>query len=131
MSNTIAFGIARSQDTNIRVLTLAPDAENFDRRYTGLLPIPSPWKQREYWHVPAPWENASVSALCALLPSQSANYEAVPKEYLVPDFRAYMKMVDSWATAFEEEAAPHTAEDIESLYDDAYFEAMELQRRLP
>jgi len=42
-----------------------------------------------------------------------------------------MKLVNTWASAFDEEAAAYATEDLESLYDDAYFEALELQKKLP
>jgi hypothetical protein len=48
-----------------------------------------------------------------------------------PSVETYLKLVNTWASAFDEEATAYTTEDLESLYDDAYFEALELQRRLP
>lgn len=48
-----------------------------------------------------------------------------------PSFETYMRLVNIWASAFDEEATAYATEDLESLYDDAYFEALELQRRLP
>ena len=48
-----------------------------------------------------------------------------------PSFEAYMRLINTWASAFDEEAAAYTTKELESLYDDAYFEALELQKKLP
>jgi len=42
-----------------------------------------------------------------------------------------MRLINTWASAFDEEAAAYTTKELESLYDDAYFEALELQKKLP
>jgi hypothetical protein len=55
----------------------------------------------------------------------------VPLSRPSPSFETYMKLVNTWANAFDEEATVYATEDLESLYDDAYFEAMELQKKLP
>jgi hypothetical protein len=55
----------------------------------------------------------------------------VPSSRPTSSFETYMRLVSAWASAFDEEAAAYATEDLESLYDDAYFEALELQKRLP
>ncbi|MBM3134939.1 MAG: hypothetical protein FJZ89_06590 [Chloroflexi bacterium] len=54
-----------------------------------------------------------------------------PSSHPSPSFENYMQLVNTWANAFDEEAAAYVTEDLESLYDDAYFEALELQKKLP
>jgi hypothetical protein len=57
--------------------------------------------------------------------------KAVAPSRLSPSFETYMQLVNAWASAFDEEAAAYAPEDLESLYDNAYFEALELQKKLP
>jgi len=57
--------------------------------------------------------------------------KAVTPSRLSHSFETYMQLVNAWASAFDEEAAAYATEDLESLYDNAYFEALELQKKLP
>jgi len=71
MSNTIGFGIARNQDTDIRVPILTAYAATSDKDRPSLR-IPPAW-----------WQTASALGV-RLLP-QATSHEAVTKETLVPD----------------------------------------------
>lgn len=71
------------------------------------------------------------SALATEAYSPEILEKIIPLSRPSPAFETYMKLVNTWARAFDEEAIAYATEDLESLYDDAYFEAMELQKELP
>jgi len=48
-----------------------------------------------------------------------------------PSFRDYMRQVEAWARAYDEQAVLRSSEEFQALYDDAFFEAMDLQEELP
>ena len=76
---------------------------------------------------PSPWSSTLTTE--AYFPEILE--KIVPLPHPSPSFETYMKLVNTWASAFDEEAAAYATEDLESLYDDAYFEALELQKKLP
>ncbi len=84
MSNTIGFGTARNQDTDIRVPILTAYAATSDKDRPSLR-IPPAWEQEKYWHALAWRQTASVRALSVRLLPQATSHEAVTKETLVPD----------------------------------------------
>ena len=137
MSDTIGLETARRQDTNIRIPILTIDTKVLDKDHDGLaLPIPPSWEQQRYWHVLAWRAIASVNASDVRLLPQATSREAIREKIISPyrpssSFETYMELVSNWASAFDEEAAAHATRDLESLYDDAYFEALELQKKLP
>jgi len=81
---------------------------------------------REGWHSTYRWSSwLTTEAYSELLE------KVFPSFHPSPAFETYMKLVNTWANAFDEEVAAYATEDLESLYDDAYFEALELQKKLP
>jgi hypothetical protein len=82
---------------------------------------------RETLYSPFSWSPALTTE--AYLPEILE--KIVPLSRPSPSFETYMKLVSTWASAFDEEAAAYATEHLESLYDDAYFEALELQKKLP
>lgn len=46
-------------------------------------------------------------------------------------FLDYMRQVEIWAEAYAHETVVITSEEIEAIYDDAFFEAMDLEKKLP
>lgn len=136
MSNTIGFRDVRNQDTNIQVPILSQHATTLGEDRIALsLRVPA-WGQQRYWHLLEWRAIASVNASDVRLHPQATSRQAVLGEITAPhrpspSFESYMELVNNWATAFDEEAAAHATGDLESLYDDAYFEALELQKKLP
>ena len=84
MSNTIGFGTARNQDTDIRVPILTPYTATSDKDQPSLWTPPAQ-EQEKYWHVPTWWQTASVNALDVRLLHQTTSHKAVTKDALVPD----------------------------------------------
>lgn len=46
-------------------------------------------------------------------------------------FLNYMRQVEMWAEAYDQETAVMPPEELETLYDDAFFEAMDFKKKLP
>lgn len=136
MSNTIGFRTVRNQDANIPVPILSPHATTLGKDRIELpLRVPA-WEQQGYWHALTWRAIVSVNASDVRLLPQASSRDAALGRITVPyrpspSFESYMELVSNWASAFDEEAAGHATRDLESLYDDAYFEALELQKKLP
>ncbi len=47
-----------------------------------------------------------------------------------PFLREYMQWVEAGARAYDQEAITMSSKEFEALYDDAFFEAMELENEL-
>ena len=63
------------------------------------------------------------STLLGTTESQSSRHRS--------SFLDYMRQVEIWANAYARETAVITSEETEALYDDAFFEAMDLEKKLP
>ena len=46
-------------------------------------------------------------------------------------FLTYMHQMETWAEAYDQKASVMSLEECEALYDDAFFEAMDLEKKLP
>lgn len=46
------------------------------------------------------------------------------------DMEAYMRQIEIWAECYDREAVSMSPEEFEALYDDAFFEAMDLEKTL-
>jgi hypothetical protein len=75
-------------------------------------------------------ERNSVSGKLYTPTHSSTNDEAkAPQKHI--DLSEYTKKVERWALTFDEETTTHSDKDLTTLYDEAYFEAQELQKQLP
>ena len=71
--------------------------------------------------------------LDALVTEYVAPLYAIEGEYPHPGFSVsdYMCKLETWAEAYDQEAVVMSPEEFETLYDDAFFEAMDLEKTLP
>lgn len=45
-------------------------------------------------------------------------------------FLEYVRQIEVWADAYDQERIVMSPEELEAIYDDAFFEAMELKKKL-
>jgi hypothetical protein len=71
--------------------------------------------------------------LDALVTEYVAPLYAIEGEYPHRRFSVsnYMCKLETWAEAYDQEAVVMSPEEFEALYDDAFFEAMDLEKTLP
>jgi len=88
----------------------------------------------------APWDLLSLlegheneELLDALVTEYIAPLYAIEGEYPHRRFSVsnYMCKLETWAEAYDQEALVMSPEEFEALYDDAFFEAMDLEKTLP
>jgi hypothetical protein len=56
---------------------------------------------------------------------------ASPAASVSPSDVEYQQLVAEWADAYDRQTSALSEEEIAELYDDAYFEALDLQQELP
>jgi hypothetical protein len=71
--------------------------------------------------------------LDALVTEYVAPLYAIEGEYPHRRFSVsnYMRTIETWAEAYDQEAAVMSPEELEALYDDTFLEAMDLKMTLP
>lgn len=71
--------------------------------------------------------------LDALVTEYVALLDVIEDEYPHRRFSVsnYMRKLETWAEAYDQEAVVMSPEELEALYDDAFFEAMDLEKTLP
>ncbi len=76
------------------------------------------------YHVACPPEAPSVDALAIQYGSLLGAVEGrFPGRG--PTFQDYMRRVEAWARAYDEEAEPKSPEELDALYDDAFLRVMD------